>query len=77
MIQDIEPLGLVLHTMRKCASSDIEHVLEIDSGKVGAHVAILACTHGNEPVGLAAIDYLTSDLQLTSGKLYFLSLIHI
>lgn len=47
-------------------------ILEVDSGNVGTTVGILACTHGNEPAGLGAIQYLLSDLQLSSGRVLFI-----
>lgn len=34
--------------------------------------AILACTHGDEPAGLDAIQYLQKDLKLTKGTLLFI-----
>lgn len=49
----------------------IKGVAEINSGRSGKTAVILVGTHGNEPVGLAAIRYLLSDLILETGKLYF------
>jgi len=40
---------------RFCLQIESEGLFEIDSGKPGPVVGILAHTHGNEPVGLAAI----------------------
>lgn len=38
----------------------------------GPTAAILACTQGNEPAGLSAIDYLLRDLQLLRGRVLFI-----
>lgn len=47
----------------------VQGVLAVESEIPGPVAAILACTHGNEPAGLGAIDYLLSDLHLRCGTL--------
>jgi len=44
----------------------------VDSGRAGPTAAILACTHGNEPAGLEAMDYLLSGLVLNRGRVLFI-----
>jgi len=41
----------------------------IDSGKPGPCLGITACTHGDEPAGLAALDYVRG-LELKRGRIY-------
>jgi len=52
----------------------VPYVLRIESGKPGATLGITAQTHGNEPSGLAAIQYLLEDFgvreKLVAGILY-------
>ena len=47
----------------------VRGVVEASSGVAGPTAALLACTHGNEPAGLGAIEYILSDLQLIRGRL--------
>ncbi len=68
----IAPLEAVLHTIADARTHGATYVVEVDSGISGPSVAILACTHGNEPVGLSAFKYLLSDLILSCGKIYFI-----
>jgi len=42
----------------------IPGVIHIDSGKEGPELGITACTHGNEPTGLAVFGYLLKELNL-------------
>jgi len=52
------------------ASGPIPGVLTRDSGRPGPHVLINALTHGNEPCGLAAIDWVLRERPpLLSGRL--------
>ncbi len=57
-----------------CASSyrGVKGIICKDSGISGPVAAILACTHGNEPAGLAAIEYLIDELRLEKGRLLFI-----
>lgn len=52
----------------------VQGVIKVDSGKPGPVLGITACTHGNEPSGLAVIDYLLNKINieksLESGILY-------
>lgn len=43
----------------------------IDSGKPGPCLGITACTHGDEPAGLAALDYVRG-LELKRGRVYLI-----
>ncbi|MBI5644632.1 succinylglutamate desuccinylase/aspartoacylase family protein [Candidatus Kaiserbacteria bacterium] len=53
---------------------DISGVMRIESGKLGPILGITACTHGNEPSGLAAFEYLLREKniekELMCGTLY-------
>lgn len=72
MAEHIASLKNVLDTIGDARTRGATHVVEVDSGRAGPNVGIIACTHGNEPAGLSAINYLLSDLTLTCGKLYFI-----
>lgn len=72
MVDHLSSLESVLELMADATTEEIPSVVEIDSGIAGPSAAIIACTHGNEPVGLGAIRYLLSDLILRRGKLYFI-----
>ncbi|MDG1287112.1 MAG: succinylglutamate desuccinylase/aspartoacylase family protein [Rickettsiales bacterium] len=71
MADHIAPLKSTLHTIANARTHGVSYVVEVDSGVSGPSAALLACTHGNEPVGLAAFQYLLSDLTLLRGKIYF------
>lgn len=43
----------------------------IDSGKPGPCLGITACTHGDEPAGLAALDYVRG-LEIKRGSIYLI-----
>ena len=53
-------------------AESIPHIIKIDSPNAGPSAAIIACTHGNEPIGLSAISYLLSYIKITRGTLYFI-----
>ena len=72
MADPIAKLESVLHLLADVSAEGAPSVVKIDSGTSGPSAAIVACTHGNEPVGLAAIQYLLSDLILRRGSLYFI-----
>jgi succinylglutamate desuccinylase len=72
MADHIAPLKSVADRLAEASAEGIPGVLKIESSNPGPSVAILAGTHGNEPVGFAAFDYLLSDLTLNAGSLYFI-----
>lgn len=72
MSSDLSALESVLHTIGDAYRYGTNYVVELDSGRPGPSAGVIACTHGNEPAGLAAIKYLLSDLILKCGKLYFI-----
>ncbi len=72
MSEQITALKDILAIIEDAHIYGATHVVEIDSGRAGPNVGIIACTHGNEPAGLAAIQYLLSDLILLRGKLFFI-----
>lgn len=52
-----------------------QHVIEIDSGKPGPRVGIQAITHGDEPAGMSALEYLKEyfvEHELPQGSLYLI-----
>ena len=45
-------------------SNGVHGVMAINSGNPGPVLGITACTHGNEPSGLAVFDYLLNDIHI-------------
>lgn len=72
MESHLAALESVLHVIGDARRHGASYVVELDSGKPGPSAGIIACVHGNEPVGLAAIQYLLSDIVLECGKLFFI-----
>lgn len=70
----LDRLEISLAFMERSTCDGVSGVLCIDSGKPGPVVGITACTHGNEPSGLAAIKHLLEEIQiqdvLRCGMLY-------
>lgn len=64
----IVPMKLksTLEMMEGCTYEEVPGVLEIDSGVPGPILGITTCTHGNEPSGLAIIDFLLGDFDIKS-----------
>jgi len=62
-------MSAFLTTLTASHYRDVPGIMALDSGVAGPTVAILACTHGNEPVGLDVLEYLLSDLRLERGRL--------
>ena len=56
----------VLRAFEKTFCDGVAGVMLFDSGRPGPTVAITACTHGNEPCGLYAIEHIHQ--MLTAGK---------
>ncbi len=55
-----------LEIMKAHTHDSVSGVLKIDSGIPGPVLGITACTHGNEPSGLAIIDFLLGEFDLES-----------
>ena len=68
-------LQKILTMMKSCTESGVPGVLKIVGKKPGIVLGISVCTHGNEPSGLAALDYLWNELdlqkRLNRGAVYF------
>lgn len=47
----------------------VHGVVHVDTGKPGPVVGITACTHGNEPSGLAAMEHLLETLEIRNSLL--------
>lgn len=66
----------LFHLYRRIADSqalDIPGVLTLETHKPGPRVGIMACTHGNEPAGLAAFAYLLAQAkQLQCGSVHLI-----
>jgi len=64
----------IFEMLMNSENGGIPGVLRIDSGKPGPILGVTACTHGNEPSGLAVFDYLLNTLDIYStlqrGTLY-------
>lgn len=76
MSQSPYHLAKTFKRLKACSYEGVRGVMRIESGVSGPTLGITACTHGNEPSGLALIDYLLSDIQiereLTCGTLYLI-----
>lgn len=59
-------LKLTLEMMKAQTHDGVSGVLKIDSGVPGPTLGITACTHGNEPSGLAIIDFLLGEFDISS-----------
>lgn len=66
----------VLREFKKSTSDGVSGVMRIDGPKLGPVLGITACTHGNEPSGLAIFHHLLNDLNiketLKCGTLYLI-----
>ena len=64
----------VLREFKKSTCDGVSGVMRIDGPKPGPVLGITACTHGNEPSGLAIFHHLLNDLRikeaLKCGTLY-------
>ena len=64
----------VLRNFKKSTCDGVSGVMRIDGPKPGPGLGITACTHGNEPSGLAIFHHLLNDLNiketLECGTLY-------
>lgn len=75
MLTDV-PHGLssLLQRFKEIQYQNVSGVMCIDSGKPGPALGITACTHGNEPSGLAIFEYLLKEKniekELKCGTLY-------
>lgn len=69
-----ESLFSIFNRFKEAQYRGVSGVMCIESGKPGPVLGITACTHGNEPVGLAVFEYLLNELHieqtLISGTLY-------
>jgi len=57
-------LYALLQRMRGSSVDGVPGVIRLLSGRDGPTVGVTACTHGNEPSGLAAIEYLLNSAEL-------------
>jgi len=62
-------LEVMITRMANRSVDGIAGVLKIDSGLPGPVLGITACTHGNEPSGLAAIEHLLDSVKVESNLL--------
>lgn len=73
MIDTTQFLG-IFNKLTTSVTDGVYGVIKIDSGKPGPVLGITACTHGNEPSGLAVVDYLLNEIniekKLEHGTLY-------
>lgn len=65
----LKDLEEVLTRMAAETTDGVTGVLKIDSGIPGPVLGITACTHGNEPSGLAAIEHLLNVVNVESNLL--------
>jgi predicted deacylase len=67
-------LEKILRGFKKSACDGVSGVMRIDGPKPGPVLGITACTHGNEPAGLAIFHHILNDLNiretLECGTLY-------
>jgi len=72
--QKVLALEEVLREFKKSTCDGVPGVMKIDGPRPGPVLGITACTHGNEPSGLAIFHYLLNDLNiketLQCGTLY-------
>ncbi len=72
----IQQLHKTFNRLKTNTVDGISGVFRIDSGKPGPILGITACTHGNEPSGLAIFDYLLNERniseELQRGVLYLI-----
>ncbi|MFA5877301.1 MAG: succinylglutamate desuccinylase/aspartoacylase family protein [Candidatus Paceibacterota bacterium] len=61
-ISEILALKNVFESLSKSTYEGISGVVRIDGQKPGPVVGITVCTHGNEPAGLAAANYVLSEV---------------
>ncbi len=54
----------ILGLMSISVCDGVPGVMRISSGRAGPIVGVTVCSHGNEPSGLAAVDYLLNTLKL-------------
>lgn len=59
----------ILDIMRTSVCDGVSGVMHISSNTAGPTVGITVCSHGNEPAGLTAIDYLLNTLKLPENLL--------
>ena len=66
---EIEPVDISAY---KEGNTGVPYATTFDSGTPGAHVMVMALTHGNELCGAITLDYLLRhDIRPTQGKLTF------
>ena len=68
-IPTIAELKLFFESFKSRACDGIPASMKIDSGRPGQVLGITACTHGNEPSGIAVIKYLLEDMHIESSLL--------
>lgn len=64
----LSDLRIFFSTMKKMQVDGISGFIRLDGREPGPVLGITACTHGNEPSGVAAIKYLLEDFDV-AGKL--------
>ena len=66
---EVEPVDISAY---KNSNTGVPYVTTFDSGTAGAHVMVMALTHGNELCGAITLDYLLRhDIRPAQGKLTF------
>lgn len=74
-IPTLENLKTIFNFIKNQNSDGINGVLEYDSGVSGKILGITMCTHGNEPVGLAILDFFIKTqlwTKIKNGKIIFI-----